>query len=74
LFVFYFVLFSDRRATLIVCPLSVMSNWLDQIDHHLGPHCASVALHHGAKRVKSEAILNRMVSKLLRNVTEKQTV
>lgn len=49
-----FVEFPDRRPTLIVAPLSVLSNWIDQIETHLGPGCAAVLLYHGSKKVKSE--------------------
>ncbi len=43
---------AERRPTLIVCPMSVISNWCDQIEAHLGADCASVMVHHGAKKVK----------------------
>lgn len=39
-----------RRPTLIVCPLSVMSNWEQQIEAHVGTNVMSVLVYYGAKR------------------------
>jgi SWI/SNF-related matrix-associated actin-dependent regulator of chromatin subfamily A3 len=41
-------------STLIVCPLSVMSNWTDQIARHIhDDHALRVYIHHGPGRVSS---------------------
>jgi SNF2 family DNA or RNA helicase len=37
-------------ATLIVCPVSVMSNWVHQIESHVKPGVLRVALYHGPDR------------------------
>lgn len=37
-------------TTLIVCPVSVMSNWQTQINAHVAPHTLRVALYHGSDR------------------------
>jgi SWI/SNF-related matrix-associated actin-dependent regulator of chromatin subfamily A3 len=43
-------------ATLILAPLSVMSNWTGQIEYHLKPaHALRVTTYHGAKRIKLNA-------------------
>lgn len=41
---------SSPCCTLIVCPVSVMSNWTLQIDSHVAPNTLHVALYHGADR------------------------
>ena len=38
------------KATLIICPLSVVSNWEDQIEAHCQPGILSVYVHHGPNR------------------------
>lgn len=41
------------RATLIVCPVSVISNWQEQIDEHWGPlHRPSVFVYQGPGRAR----------------------
>jgi SWI/SNF-related matrix-associated actin-dependent regulator of chromatin subfamily A3 len=40
----------NRRPTLIVCPLSVMSNWESQIATHLGAGVLSVFKYHGTNK------------------------
>lgn len=40
----------SRRLTLIVCPVSVMSNWQDQIDTHVAPRTLRVACFLGPQR------------------------
>ncbi|KAL4635873.1 helicase-like transcription factor [Arapaima gigas] len=44
------------RATLIVCPLSVLSNWLDQFEQHV---CADVNVHvyYGSNRIRNPRFL-----------------
>src|SRR4051794_29281730 len=37
-------------ATLIVCPLSVLSNWQEQIQNHVKPGQLSLYLYHGPQR------------------------
>ena len=40
--------------TLIVCPLTVMSNWTGQIEHHMSQdNPMRVLVHHGPSRIKS---------------------
>ncbi|KAI9667568.1 MAG: hypothetical protein M1821_000384 [Bathelium mastoideum] len=40
--------------TLIICPLTVMSNWTGQIEHHMSKeNPLKVIVHHGPHRVKS---------------------
>jgi len=41
--------------TLIICPLSVVSAWQDQIEFHLIQGCLKVFVHHGAQRVRDPA-------------------
>eukprot|EP00956_Cyclotella_meneghiniana_P025829 scaffold54682_cov69-Cyclotella_meneghiniana.AAC.9 len=39
-----------KRCTLIVCPVSVLSNWTDQISQFVAPGVLSVELYHGSDR------------------------
>jgi SWI/SNF-related matrix-associated actin-dependent regulator of chromatin subfamily A3 len=39
-----------KRCTLIVCPVSVLSNWTDQINQFVAPGVLSVELYHGPNR------------------------
>mmetsp|Transcript_45123 Transcript_45123/g.94645 ORF Transcript_45123/g.94645 Transcript_45123/m.94645 type:complete len:876 (+) Transcript_45123:187-2814(+) len=39
-----------KRCTLIVCPVSVLSNWTDQIGSFVAPGVLSVKLYHGTNR------------------------
>jgi SNF2 family DNA or RNA helicase len=41
---------SKSQTTLVVCPVSVMSNWQHQIETHLAPGTLRVAFYHGANR------------------------
>ncbi|KAJ3200332.1 hypothetical protein HDU67_002141, partial [Dinochytrium kinnereticum] len=41
------------KATLIVCPLSVISNWCDQIQQHLVPKTVSWHVYHGKDRIEN---------------------
>ncbi|KAH9547320.1 hypothetical protein CY35_11G028300 [Sphagnum magellanicum] len=46
------------RATLIVCPLSVLSNWVTQLEEHTVPGSLGVHLYHGPDRIKETSILS----------------
>jgi len=39
-----------KRCTLIVCPVSVLSNWTDQVEQFVAPGVLSVELYHGQNR------------------------
>ncbi|XP_045179859.2 helicase-like transcription factor isoform X2 [Mercenaria mercenaria] len=46
------------RCTLIVCPLSVLSNWLDQLDDHVHRNVhLSIYLYYGSGRTKNSNLL-----------------
>ncbi|XP_043080880.1 helicase-like transcription factor [Puntigrus tetrazona] len=50
---------SGARATLIVCPLSVLSNWLDQFEQHIRADVTlKVYLYYGAERSRSVKLLS----------------
>uniref|UniRef100_A0A8C1YGX8 Helicase-like transcription factor n=1 Tax=Cyprinus carpio TaxID=7962 RepID=A0A8C1YGX8_CYPCA len=50
---------SGARATLIVCPLSVLSNWLDQFEQHIRADVTlKVYLYYGAERIRSVNLLS----------------
>ncbi|KAJ1948603.1 hypothetical protein FBU59_001518, partial [Linderina macrospora] len=40
-------------GTLIICPLSTMTNWEEQIAQHVSPGCLRVLPYHGNKRVRN---------------------
>src|SRR5690242_18172707 len=40
------------HTTLVVCPLSVISNWQDQINAHIKPKYLTVYTYHGAQRLR----------------------
>ncbi|KAL7426073.1 hypothetical protein ACHAXH_000525, partial [Discostella pseudostelligera] len=42
--------YSKSRCTLIVCPVSVMSNWTDQVSQFVTPGVLTVKIYHGANR------------------------
>lgn len=46
------------RGTLIVCPLSVLSNWQTQLEEHTAGNLA-VAVYHGPERNRSRAFLSQ---------------
>uniref|UniRef100_A0A671SZG5 Helicase-like transcription factor n=1 Tax=Sinocyclocheilus anshuiensis TaxID=1608454 RepID=A0A671SZG5_9TELE len=51
--------FFRARATLIVCPLSVLSNWLDQFEQHIRADVTlKVYLYYGAERNRSVNLLS----------------
>jgi SWI/SNF-related matrix-associated actin-dependent regulator of chromatin subfamily A3 len=53
-------------TTLIVCPLSVMSNWMDQIDQHVKPGVLKVRTYQGPNRGKLvDEIINNKIDILL---------
>jgi len=41
---------SSKRCTLIVCPVSVLGNWTDQVNSFVAPGVLNVQLYHGANR------------------------
>ena len=45
------------KTTLIVCPVSVMSNWVSQIETHVRKDTLRVAIHHGRNR---EELINQL--------------
>ncbi|KAL8187859.1 UNVERIFIED_CONTAM: hypothetical protein K2H54_057208, partial [Gekko kuhli] len=50
----------NLRATLIVCPLSVLSNWTDQLEQHIDPAVhLNTYVYYGSERSKDPAILSR---------------
>uniref|UniRef100_I3IWE4 Helicase like transcription factor n=1 Tax=Oreochromis niloticus TaxID=8128 RepID=I3IWE4_ORENI len=47
------------RTTLIICPLSVLSNWLDQFEQHVDPNVKlNVYLYYGPERNRSKKFLS----------------
>uniref|UniRef100_A0A3B5M438 Uncharacterized protein n=1 Tax=Xiphophorus couchianus TaxID=32473 RepID=A0A3B5M438_9TELE len=47
------------KATLIVCPLSVLSNWLDQFEQHLRSNVKlNIYLYYGSERNRSKTFLS----------------
>ena len=40
------------KTTLILCPVSVMSNWTQQIEEHVKPETLKVAIYHGTDRAE----------------------
>ncbi|XP_069008745.1 helicase-like transcription factor isoform X1 [Embiotoca jacksoni] len=50
---------SSARTTLIICPLSVISNWLDQFEQHVHANVKlNVYLYYGAERNRSKKFLS----------------
>ncbi|XP_030072905.1 helicase-like transcription factor [Microcaecilia unicolor] len=48
------------RATLIVCPLSVLSNWIDQFEQHVKPDVhLNIYVYYGPDRSKDPAVLSK---------------
>ncbi|XP_042314519.1 helicase-like transcription factor [Sceloporus undulatus] len=48
------------RTTLIICPLSVLSNWIDQFEQHVDPDVQlNLYVYYGSERSKDPAILSR---------------
>ncbi|XP_031703865.1 helicase-like transcription factor isoform X2 [Anarrhichthys ocellatus] len=49
----------SARTTLIICPLSVISNWLDQFEQHVRANVKlNVYLYYGAERNRSKTFLS----------------
>ncbi|XP_034714305.1 helicase-like transcription factor [Etheostoma cragini] len=49
----------SARTTLIICPLSVISNWLHQLDQHVRANVKlNVYLYYGSERNRSKAFLS----------------
>lgn len=42
----------NGKATLLVCPLSTVTNWEEQIKQHIKPNTLSYHIYHGPNRVK----------------------
>ncbi|TDZ65081.1 DNA repair protein RAD5A [Colletotrichum trifolii] len=42
----------NSRATLLVCPLSTVTNWEEQIKQHIAPGALSYYIYHGSNRIK----------------------
>uniref|UniRef100_A0A8C4SVS4 Helicase like transcription factor n=1 Tax=Erpetoichthys calabaricus TaxID=27687 RepID=A0A8C4SVS4_ERPCA len=50
----------NTRATLIICPLSVISNWLDQFEQHIRPEVnLNMYVYHGSERKRDPAFLSK---------------
>ena len=47
----------SAKTTLIVCPLSVMGNWTEQIERHVKPGCMTYYVYHGTSRNSSPKFL-----------------
>ncbi|KAM4056828.1 DEAD/DEAH box helicase [Hirsutella rhossiliensis] len=45
------------KSTLIVCPLSTVTNWEEQIKQHIRPGALSYHVYHGSNRIKDAARL-----------------
>nr|XP_025036939.1 helicase-like transcription factor isoform X1 [Pelodiscus sinensis] len=48
------------RTTLIICPLSVLSNWIDQFEQHIRPDvCLNIYVYYGPDRSKDPVFLSK---------------
>ncbi|XP_078613180.1 helicase-like transcription factor isoform X2 [Branchiostoma floridae x Branchiostoma japonicum] len=48
------------RATLVVCPLSVLSNWIDQLEEHVHPNVdLHIYTYYGPDRTKDHKVLEQ---------------
>lgn len=45
------------KSTLIVCPLSTVTNWEEQLKQHVDPNSLSYYIYHGPNRIKDAAML-----------------
>lgn len=52
------------KGTLIICPLSTVSNWEDQIQNHVRRGALSIYVYHGASRCQDPRVLSKFVSSL----------
>lgn len=43
---------TNTRATLLVCPLSTITNWEEQIKQHIEPKTFTYHIYHGSNRIK----------------------
>ncbi|KAI5463322.1 SNF2 family DNA-dependent ATPase [Mariannaea sp. PMI_226] len=50
-------LLRNAKATLLVCPLSTVTNWEEQIKQHVQPGALSYHIYHGSGRIKDPAKL-----------------
>ncbi|PMB70570.1 putative SWI/SNF-related matrix-associated actin-dependent regulator of chromatin subfamily A member 3-like 1 [Beauveria bassiana] len=50
-------LLRNSKATLIVCPLSTVTNWEEQIKQHIQPGTLNVHIYHGPSRIRDTAKL-----------------
>lgn len=48
----------NSRATLMVCPLSTISNWEEQIKQHIKPGALTYYIYHGSNRIKDYKLLS----------------
>lgn len=48
------------KTTLVICPVSVMSNWIQQIEEHVQPGTLKVAMYHGPDRADLLCNLNEI--------------
>ncbi|KAE8604306.1 hypothetical protein XENTR_v10014665 [Xenopus tropicalis] len=49
----------QRRTTLIICPLSVLSNWIDQFEQHIKPEVhLNIYIYYGPERTKDPKVLS----------------
>ncbi|AEO66984.1 uncharacterized protein THITE_2115624 [Thermothielavioides terrestris NRRL 8126] len=47
----------NAKATLLICPLSTVTNWEEQIKQHIKPGALSYHIYHGPNRIKDVAQL-----------------
>ncbi|KAI1322995.1 SNF2 family N-terminal domain-containing protein [Xylariaceae sp. FL0255] len=47
----------NGKATLLICPLSTITNWEEQIRTHIAPGELSFYIYHGANRIKDPQVL-----------------
>ncbi|KAF5018355.1 hypothetical protein F66182_9666 [Fusarium sp. NRRL 66182] len=45
-------LMTNAKTTLLVCPLSTVTNWEEQIKQHIRPNALSYHIYHGPNRIK----------------------
>ena len=50
-------LMQNARSTLLVCPLSTVTNWEEQIKQHTRPNSLTYHIYHGPNRIKDPARL-----------------
>ena len=50
-------LMQNARSTLLVCPLSTVTNWEEQIKQHIRPNSLTYHIYHGPNRIKDPARL-----------------